>query len=410
MRFLSDSIQTKSIFYISNILIFLLLMLMVYQKEMSIYGHNPSSLIKIHSELADLNKKYIAKNQILFTEGGYDGQFFYMISKYLYSPEITEKPIMDTYRLRFRRIGLPILSGYFSSITTFQFYPQITFSILILFHISSFILFSKTLGNHYYYLSLFYLYSPFSILSIYLLVSDSLLASLYVFLYYFFNLPSISKFNLKTKDNSAEISILVFFTSILFLLTKETGIIFLFSLLLVFFMKRKYNTILSSFFAILVYSVFITWIQNISLVSEGTQPLKFADLLDYPFLGFIRGIQYENFSSIRNLPKEVTKIILFSFFLSVLYVTKSWKRVGEAPFYLPILFLGFVGTFAVQGYWFSFDNSMRFFTLMIPHLILMKKELPYINLKIVFSLEIVILILLLGRVFLSKAREFQFFS
>ena len=149
------------------------------------YNFNISSLVGIWKGFVELNPTLIDKGFIIFNDGGYDGQFFYIISKSIFTNGLESFPILDSFYLRFNRLGLSLLSGFISIFVGFSFYPMITLLLLLFMHILSFFILYKMLKKSNKYLSYFHLFSPFSLNSILLLVSDSLFVSFTIISIYY---------------------------------------------------------------------------------------------------------------------------------------------------------------------------------------------------------------------------------
>jgi hypothetical protein len=52
------------------------------------------------------------------------------------------------------------------------------------------------------------------------------------------------------------------------------------------------------------------------------------------------------------------------------------KSLEEKILALPLYFFVFLGSIAEAGYWLSFDNSSRFFTLVFPYTLLISRRMP----------------------------------
>jgi hypothetical protein len=173
--------------------IFLILMISIDLKKTSYYDFNQSSLINFWEGFHTLNEGYTETEFVIHRKGGYDGQFFFINAKYLYSKSLPF-PKLDSFDLRFSRIGLSIIVGFFCFLTSFKYYSLICLIVLISFHLVSFYILYSILEEKIRHFSLIYLFSPFSINSIFLLVSDSLLISLVIILYFMFRKCKISCF------------------------------------------------------------------------------------------------------------------------------------------------------------------------------------------------------------------------
>ena len=132
---------------------YLLLLLILTYFKIQPYNYNLSSLIGLWKGFVELNPSLIDKAFVVYNDGGYDGQFFYLIAKSLFTEGLNSFPIMDSFFIRFNRIGLSLLAGSLSGIFGFDSYPIITLGLLTLFHIYSFKLLFGILDTELKYLS-----------------------------------------------------------------------------------------------------------------------------------------------------------------------------------------------------------------------------------------------------------------
>jgi hypothetical protein len=109
---------------------------------------------------------------------------------------------------------------------------------------------------------------------------------------------------------------------------------------------------------------------------EGTNPLGFIDLSDYPFFGFIKSLHVPSPLNLGNSSKEAIKIVIFGVLLSVGLQTLNARNLKDRILVFPLYFIVFLGIIAEAGYWSSFDNSSRFFTLAVPYGILLSSRMP----------------------------------
>jgi hypothetical protein len=342
-------LNNKNIYILYLVTIFFLISFTIYLKVKN-YDYNLSSLINLDSIFVEKNNKYIPDNFVILKNTGYDGQFFFFTSYFLYNN--TSLPYYDSSELRFSRILFPLFTGFISKVFGFSYYPQISLIILLSIHIIGFHYLFKFLPDNKKYLSYLYLFSPFSINSMLLLVSDSLYTS-------FLTLTIIKRY-----ENSK--FYLLF--GLLAIFTKETGIILLISLL--FFSNTDKGDIYTLVSIILLYGIFRISTHYYFINHKGISPLGFMDLMDYPFLGLINSIK--NFSiaiDITNIPKLAYKL---SFLILLIYLVCIHAKIFffEDKSYLNISLICLLGIFSEQGYWLNYDNISRIFTASIPILIL----------------------------------------
>lgn len=363
------------------ILIYILLNIVLLYYRTLPYDFHLSSLIGIWEGFQNLNPDFINKGFVVYKEGGYDGQFFYLINQYL-SHDDLGVPILDSFSVRFNRIGFPLLTSVFSRILGSQFYPIITLGILHVSHIFSFLMLRKMCKEENRYLANFYLFSPFVINSNLLLLSDSLLCSWMVFLIYFSYKKGFSIFSQEESYNT-KFSLLTVFVFVciasFFPLIKESALSILgmiFILYLYFRYGNKINASLSSglifLFPILFYFSFVLYTKFFVEVHPGTYPLSFWNLVDFPFFGFFKSISFAIPNNLSSLARELAKYPIFIFYVLLFLNLTNIKSIRELILFLPILFILFTSAIAEQGYWLTYDNIMRMFTLSIPLVILYK--------------------------------------
>ena len=278
---------SKKIFFISLFLALFFIILLTYTIIQN-YKGNFTALVYAWEGFYNLNKKFFPEGFVIHTQGGYDGQFFYLIAYYLFSLDI-DPPILDSFEIRFRRIGLSILGGILGSIFEWKNYGVATFVGLWIFHfLSSFVLYKLLLKSEQQYLCLIYLFSPFSWSSNFLLVSDSLFASFLIFTIYFMQKIGFSL--IQEESNKKKVSIFLYmlslFVIIFFLLIRETGIIFVFSFLLLAIYRKSRGWVWIFSLSIFVYSIFVVYVSFFHSHFSGTNSLSFLELIDFPFFGF----------------------------------------------------------------------------------------------------------------------------
>lgn len=389
----------------------LLISILVFFKTKP-YNFNFSSLIGIWKGFADLNSNLIDKNFVILYDGGYDGQFFYIIGKQLFTSGLNSLPVLDSFYLRFNRIGLPILSGLTSSLISFKYYPIITLVVLNGLHILSFLIIRKILSEPNKYLSLYYLFSPFCINSILLLVSDSLLAAFVIISVYFLDKYTIIQISQSPKSYSNKInSFFVLIVLFYFCLIKESGAIVLFSLLFVSITENRLTKSSPIIFAIFFYYLTVFCIKHFLKPHMGTNPLDFTELIDYPLFGFFKSINLYSITDIKTLFREGAKFPLFLFYILLILNLKNINSRREFFLFIPIIFILFTAGIGEVGYWLSFDNISRMFTLSIPWIILLKENKEAYNDYYTLPLSLIILILLLIRIiYLKTPMSFYLFS
>ncbi len=342
--------------------IFLILMISINVKKTYNYDFNQSSLINFWEGFHTLNASYPESEFVIHKKGGYDGQFFFMNAKYIYSKNIPF-PNLDSFDLRFSRIGLSLIVGFFCFLTSFQYYALICLIVLISFHLASFFMLYSHLDEKTRHFSLIYLFSPFSLNSIFLLVSDSLLISLVIILFFLFRENKTGMLQLTS----------MFLLTLLILLTKEVGLFFILSFIIISIKEKRYVGLFFLLFAIFCFIGFKVYIYRIRDEFLGTNPLTIIQLTDFPFFGFFKSFFNSEFNSFKIIMKEFLKIIIFSMTISLCLILFNFKKkVGF--FYIPIFFSVLTIALAEVGYWLNFDNISRMLTAIVGWLLLLKNE------------------------------------
>ena len=350
------------------------------QSRVGEYENNISSLLGIYEGFAKLNPHYREESFLLYKEGGYDGQFFYFIARYLFLENFSSFPVLDSFRLRFTRIGMSLLGGFGSSIFGFEHYPLVTLLILVSVHLIASYLFKKILGNPQKGLYLVFLFSPFTINASLLLVSDGLFAACFFILVYAIRragLPLTKQIAHKTSPLlKKEILLPLFLGTLFFLSIRETSLPFLGTIFLYALFMRQFFISGVLFWALIIYLCFYIFVGTYSGFPEGTNPLGFIDLSDYPLFGFVKSLHIPSPLTLGNSSKEAIKIVIFGVLLSVGLQTLNARTLRDRILVLPLYFIALLGIIAEAGYWSSFDNSSRFFTLAVPYGILLSSRMP----------------------------------
>ncbi|WP_246051964.1 glycosyltransferase family 39 protein [Leptospira idonii] len=352
-----------------SILIFLILEGLLIFAKISPYENKISSLIGIWEGFAEINPYLVDPGFVVFRSGGYDGQFFYFLAKSMFT-DTNWDLILDSYFFRLHRIGMSFFLGILSHLFGFVNYPFIAILTLTFLFLFSVWALYRLLPEDKKILSLFYLFSPFTMNSNLLLVADGLFTSFLVIgIYFHFR-----------KKPSYLISA---FFLLLAVFTRELGAIALISLAAYHITNKNYRLSLYFLFPLAAFLCFLAWTRTISPNHLGTNPLGFTDMVDLPLFGFVKSFYDEGVFHLSG--KEAVKLILFlQFFAVSLYCTHlTYKKVRNSSslvslikdqewiLILPILASLGVILFAEQGYWRSFDNLSRMFTMILPLFLLL---------------------------------------
>ncbi|MCB1178016.1 MAG: hypothetical protein KDK36_10590, partial [Leptospiraceae bacterium] len=90
-----------------------------------------------------LNKGFIPSSFIVYKNGGYDGQFFFLNALYLSGDH--SAPILDSFLLRFNRIGLSLIGALIIKTLGAKFYSLFLFTTIQGLHIFSAFLIKRLL-------------------------------------------------------------------------------------------------------------------------------------------------------------------------------------------------------------------------------------------------------------------------
>jgi hypothetical protein len=359
----------KKLFPILSIFAFLMILAITIYAKIVNYELNLSSLINIWEGFARLNPDYIPKDFVVYKDGGYDGQFFYILAQFLYNDGSLEFPIVDSFYFRFHRLGLSMVVGSLANIIGWKFYAIICLAMIAFFHVLSSLTMYSILSTKNKFLFLFYLFSAFSILSTHLLVSDSLLVS--------FCIISLS---LLILENGILAIIAGSVYMLLALFVRETSVFVFAPLFLYFLLNKNWKKFIAIMIPLSIYLCFYFYSRSIPIPEPGTLPLKFIDMVDFPLFGFVKSFQGFAIFEIRSWIQNSAKIFLFILYMILLvnlsqlykaFQEKNWNLVFVM---LPLLPLLSVMTIAEEGYWRNFDNLARMFVLTIP-LVIFAKEL-----------------------------------
>lgn len=348
------------------------------------YGGSLSSLIGIWEGFYEINPNQVNSNFVIFTSGGYDGQFFYFLAKDMFAPGDWGL-ILDSYYFRLHRIGLSFLVGLLSFSTNFDYYPEITLFVLIVTFLASVYCLYLILPDHSKWLSIIYLFSPFSLNSNLLLVADSLFVSFAILGYFFY-----------AWNKNVILSVFFFFCAIF---TRELGVLFLVPIVLKKIVLKDYKNALFYALPAFLFLSFLLYGRFHTPNHLGTNPLSFTDMIDFPLFGFFKSF-YDNGQFHFSL-KEIPKLLFFvSFFLILISIYKfRYQLLNESEIVLPILGSMFVILIAEEGYWRSFDNLSRMFTLILPFSLLLARSTSNKYLSAFWALSIVFTFFITIRVF-----------
>lgn len=356
------------------------------------YEHSLSALIGIWEGFYEINPNLVDPQFVIYKSGGYDGQFFYFLAKDLFVGGDWDL-IVDSYHFRFHRMGLSLFAGAVSHAVGFSNYPLIALLFLLLtFSASVFCLYSLLPESKKWFI-VFYLFSPYSLNANLLLVADSLFVSFGIIAFYFF----------KNKKD-----LLAVFFFLLMVITRELGVLFLIPIVYKALLEKRGREVLLyslpgvAFLCLVAYG----WIQPPNHL--GTNPLGFRDMTDFPLFGFCKS--FYDAESFQFKLKEFPKILFFISFIALSVVSlQSLKESfsNNIPLLIPIFGSLFVILIAEEGYWRSFDNLSRMFTLILPFSLLLEGALKRPFLRLFLGISITLFLFLIIRIlWITPTKEF----
>lgn len=356
------------------------------------YGNSLSALIGIWEGFYEINPNLVDSKFVIYRSGGYDGQFFYLLAKDLFA-ESNWDLIVDSFYFRYHRIGLSFTTGILSLLFGSEHYPILTLILLFTTFLFSVYCLYELLPKHSKWLALFYIFSPYSLNANLLLVADSFFVSLAIIAYYFYS-----------KENHLFSFLFFLFT----VFTRELGILFLAPIVFEFLRTKhwKLGFVYSTPGILFIGFMFYGWVSTPNHL--GTNPLGFRDMTDYPLFGFVKSF-LEN-GSFQFKWKEAPKLLFLLSFIAMVGVSISSIRksfLKDLEVLLPILGSLFVIAIAEQGYWRSFDNLSRMFTLILPFSLLLKEGQKNLGFKIFLGSSLLLFFFLLIRiVFITPHKEY----
>jgi hypothetical protein len=364
------------------------------------YSFEPSSMIHFGKEFVLQNTEFMPSSAVveMGTDGdlgaGYDGQIFYFYSRTINTlTHNWPKGFDESYRAP--RIGYPLLISLFGIFgkggTIFGMY----FWNIFLFVLSYLAL--RSLLGEQSYLSFFYITSPFALGSYTVLVSDTVMISLVIISYYFYE-----------KENY----FLFIGISSLAILTKEPALFLYFPLGLKELMNLKPIKI-GIVLSILIIP--IAWHSYLRITFPNWKPTRLADFI-LPLEGITTYLQTlisnSNNPSIKDLIRSLSRfplVILLIVGVFNLFVS-SWKKGFVWKF---ALFLNFfmIASASYYHFWSVYENVSRMFTLSIPLVLLLNKENEGRSRLIYLYISFLIFVLFFIKlIFIQKAQEYYIWN
>lgn len=326
------------------------------------YSWHPTSMLHFGNEFVEVNLNFMPAEAIVEKgyEGdlgaGYDGQIFYFYSRSLNSFPL-KWPVGFDENYRAPRIGYPFLSALFGVVgpngTIFGMY----FWNLFLF-ILSVILLRKILGENSY-LVWFYIFSPFSLGSYSVLVSDSVLISLIIIAYYFYTSEKYFYFCL---------------TASLAVLTKEPSLFLFFPMGL----RETYRKNFKNMLIILsILIIPIIWHMYLRYSIPNWKSSRIFELI-VPFEGIISYLKFLFTDAGGDWRETARALSKLPFVLLLILGIYSLLRGDLKKGFIFRVGLVLNFTMIIMGsyyhFWSVYENVSRLFTLSIPLMILLASE------------------------------------
>lgn len=367
------------------------------------YQNEFSSLIGLWEGFAEINPGIVDPGFVIFEDGGYDGQFFYFLAKSMFS-DLDWGLIVDSYFFRLHRIGFTLFVGLPSSLLGFSHYPILALLLPMIIFLLSVVCLYDILPESKKWFYLFYLFSPYSMNSHLLLVADGFFTSLIVIIVYLLH------------KNANVVTVLCLLTFAIF--TREIGVFLAVPLIIFYISKKNIRLTLAYSLPVIFFLGFLLWTRSFSPAHLGTNPLGFGDMIDYPLFGFFKS--FFDGGNFHISAKESVKILLFLQWIVLfiyafkLFFTEIRSRLKSDPlsqnlllYLIPILASLGVIFIAEEGYWRSFDNLSRMFTLCLPLSLLLsaKKDSTYL-IFFRYSSFALFLFLILRIVFITKTKGY----
>lgn len=389
------------------IALFLIVVILLTAARIAPYGYRMSALIGMEQQFIDLNPGATFEGIVVFKDSGYDGQFFYLIARFLFDPDMPE-PVLDTYRMRMGRIGMSLLVGLPVSLFGWQSYALIAFAILQLVHILAFLSLRSMLSEKNRYLALFFLFSPFSFNSSLLLVSDSLMVAVAVLALamlekggFRFSTDGEDRTDYRSRWTIGATLLLCFLVTI-----RDTALFALAPIGLLFLYRKSLRGVILAALPVLV---FLAWMAAVRLLEThpGSNPVHYDAKLGGPMVGFFQSLNGEAFASIKDAAREMSKYLNLLYLLIMVSTFFYIRSLPTAALFSPLVFTAALSVFSVVEYWATFDNVNRMFTLSIPIMALLRDRIPNMRSHGLFLLSVVFLLLLAVRlVWLKPAMAF----
>lgn len=351
--------------------------------HISHYDFNVTSLIRFGHYYIEQNEEYTPVGAIRFLGNeenggnGYDGQIFYYYADSLFFGKSWPLGFNNAYRAP--RVGYPFLVAIFSVFGPWGTVFGMIFVQLALLSLAAYLLY-RMLEPDNRYLMLFFILSPFSLQSYLVLVSDSVMISLVIVGYYFYNRMEMNRNEGKPVYSAMLWSFVAFSLAIL---TKEPSLFFLFPLGLLALFRRNIPGILLMLGILIPMVLWQFYLREV----HGMVPAGVLKIFLSPLDG-VMGLGSESLKTVgaflthpssaglKEVIKLSARILLVLLILSSVIAIFSGRVLSRfLPVRLGALFVLMSVLIADHYYfWSVYENISRMFTLLIPLHVLMKNE------------------------------------
>lgn len=358
--------------FLQAILIYLflsILLILFYTKQAN---YNINLLIHLNESFLNYNPEMEFKNLLVLKTEGYDGQFYYFISRYIFDSNIHDLTL-DSTSFRMLRIGSSILYGLIPAVIGWEYYAYWVLFFHHMLFLFSYFLFYKILDEDIKYLSIIYLMNPYVIISNMLLIGDTVFISLFMMFVYLL-IKIHFNFDFKTKIAMNTNYWIALFLAIYIAITKETSLFYFIPLWIIFLLKKDIKglaLISIPVIILLIWYILIHYYFNF----QDLNPISHSNRIRIPFVDMF--LFYKNHllsnPSILNLIKSLPYFIILIMYISLLFiginVIKSslqtrniFYKIKDIITFIPVGIIIIIIAIVDLEYWLAFDNIFRIFS------------------------------------------------
>lgn len=339
------------------------------------YEGNLSALITMQREFIEANPAASFPGMVVLRDSGYDGQFFYLLARYLFDPGMPA-PILDTYSMRMGRIGMSALCGLVTLPFGWHAYAPVTLTLLFGATALSYLALKSLLPASQRWLALLYLFSAFSMNATLLLVSDSLMVSLAVLAIFALHRAGflLSEDDTDRADYASPWMGVALLLLIALVFVRDTALFFVAPIGLLSLWRRSARGVV---LAAIPVAVYIGWTMVVkgSETNPGLHPAHYMTKFDVPLRGFLDSLEFSQPTSLRALARESSKLLNMGYVILLIIGLRRIRSVAGIILTLPILLAVALSLVATKEYWETFDNVSRMFALSLPWAIVLRSRL-----------------------------------